>query len=262
MRRFFLALFLVICTLPPAMLKAQWMPEVLRTSPELNPNDSNKLILGVDMTGFFKNNEYFSPIAKGATFPGIRFSPSLKYQLNDKLSAEVGLTGLYYSGDQQKDGMEYFRWVHARMQYAPTPNLNIVLGNLYGGVSHRVIEPLYRWELQMTNKPESGIQIIYEDKRFFADTWVNWRRYIERGDTIPEVLTFGISSSIKLSKPENRLQLSVPLQLLIYHEGGQIDRSESPMIVAGNIATGINSELKLDGKFIQSVGLNKFTIKF
>ncbi|NDW10071.1 hypothetical protein [Dysgonomonas sp. 520] len=255
-------LFILIFIIFPSIINAQWMPDGLKSSTHLSSENSDKLQLKIDMTGFFKNNEYSSPIAKGATFPGTMFTPRLRYQIGSQFSAEIGATGLYYSGDQQKDGMDFFKWVHARLQYQPLPNLNFVLGNLYAGVNHRLIEPLYRWELHMTNKPESGIQLTYENKRFFVDTWVNWRRYIERGDSVPEVLTFGLSSSIKLTSPEKRLQLSIPFQTLIYHEGGQIDRSESPLVVAGNIATGLVSDYQIGDGFIKSAGFNIYGLGY
>ncbi|WP_280671615.1 MULTISPECIES: hypothetical protein [unclassified Dysgonomonas] len=240
----FLSVFtLFFILLIPATLRAQWYPDRLRTSPQISEADSSKLYLSVDAVGFFKNNEYFNPIAKGATLPGTEFIPKIGYQFSDKLRAELGAVGLYYSGDQQKKGTTYINSIFARVQYAITPKMNVVLGNLYGGVNHRLIEPLYQWERHYTQRPESGLQFLYDDgKRYFADVWVNWERFIEHGDTVPEVLTFGASARAVISSPQSELKVSVPLQLLIYHQGGQIDQSKERMIVAGNLATGITAE--------------------
>ena len=241
---------------------SQWLPEKLITSHALLEKDSNKLTIYAEVTGFFKNNEYFSPIIKGETFPGVKIHPGITYQMDDKLKIDLGMTGIYYSGDQQKDGTYAFNGIFARLQYAINPNFHLVFGNYYDGANHRLIEPIYKWERQLTGKPESGLQLIYEDNKYFADVWLNWQRFIERGDSVPEILTFGVSSSIGVSPPGNRLQISIPFQLLIYHQGGQIDVSDEKMIVSGNLATGICSKLSLNNRIIKSIGLNAYLLGY
>lgn len=249
-------LFFSICTY------SQWTPDKLISSPVLFEKDRDKLIVKADVIGFFKNNEYFSPIVKGETFPGVQIRPIIAYQIENKLKVELGMTGLYYSGDQQKDGTYVFNGIFANLQYAIKPNFNLVFGNYYGGVNHRLIEPMYKWERHLTDKPESGLQIIYENEKYFADVWLNWQRFIQKGDSVPEVLTFGVSSSITLTKPDNRLKISVPLQLVIYHQGGQIDVSEEKMIVSGNLATGICSEYYFPNSFIKSAGMSLILVGY
>lgn len=241
---------------------SKWTPNELITSPILSERDSDKLTINADIVGFLKNNEYFSPIVKGETFPGIRIRPTVAYQVGTKLRAEFGMTGLYYSGDQQKDGTYLFNGIYAKLQYAIKPNFNLIVGNYNDGVNHRLVEPLYRWESHLLNKPESGLQLIYEDKKYFADVWLNWQRFIQKGDSVPEVLTFGVSSSVRITRTDNPLKISIPLQLVIHHQGGQIDVSEEKMIVSGNLATGICSEYSIQDKFIKSVGMNLYLIGY
>jgi len=228
----------------------------------LNEKDSNRLSIEIEFTGFFKNNEYFSPVSKGETFPGVRMRPTVSYQIDSKLDAELGMVGLYYSGDNQKDKTYVFNGIFAKLQYSIRPNLNLIFGNYYGGVNHRLIEPLYKWEKHLVDKPESGLQFIFENEKYFSDTWLNWQRFIQHGDSVPEVLTFGTSNSIKLTSPKSRISLSVPLQLVIHHQGGQIDTSSEKMIVSGNLATGICSELSLNNRFFKSVGLNIYWVGY
>ncbi|MDR2914198.1 MAG: hypothetical protein LBV74_05130 [Tannerella sp.] len=249
-------IILLLCS--PNILLAQWIPDKLLSSPHLLESDSNKLTFGIDITGFFKNNEYFSPVAKGRTLPGVNFLPKIGYQVDDRFRIGLGAYNVYYSGDQQKEGVYAFNSLFLRLQYAINPDFNLVLGSYYGGLSHKLIEPLYQWERQFTDKPESGLQLIYENKKYFADIWINWQRYIEHGDSVPEVLTFGASVSARLTNPEGRLHLTIPFQLLIYHRGGQIDTSDEPMVVMGNAVTGICSEWLFDKSFIRSIGLESY----
>ncbi|NDV60244.1 hypothetical protein [Bacteroides sp. 519] len=241
---------------------AQWIPEFLTTSPDIKEENNNKLTLDIDAVGFFKNNEYFSPLSKGQTFPGIRFIPKAGYQIDNKLRFELGVLGLYLSGNQDDDVLSTFNEFYARIQYAIRPNLHLVFGNLYGGANHRLIEPLYRWDNQLVEKQESGLQVIYKDDRFFADVWVDWRRYIEHGDSVPEILNFGLSASARLSPEENDFQLTLPFQLLIYHQGGQIDTSDEKMIVTGNVATGLKMKWKLHGRTIRSLGFDTYLLGY
>ncbi len=246
--------FIFICLLATVSFPthAQWFPETLLTSPKLVDADSNRLSLSVDLTGFFKNNEYFSPVADGQTLPGTSLLPALGYQVSNRFRAELGVYSVKYSGREPLSDVQAF----IRLQYAITPRFNMIVGNLYGGVNHRLIEPLYQWERQYTANPESGLQFVWHSERLFADVWVDWQHFIEWGDPEQERLTFGTSILGKLMAPDQKFSLNIPLQLLIYHRGGQIDTSDDPMIVLGNIATGICTELKFNNRWVQSAGMD------
>jgi hypothetical protein len=206
------------------------------------------------MTGFFKNNEYFSPVAVGQTLPGVSMLIVVGYQVSHKFRAEAGMYALQYSGDDRLSNTQAF----VRMQYAITPNFTMVVGNLYGGVNHRLIEPLYQWERHFTDKPESGLQFVLHNNRWFTDLWVDWQHFIRRGDPVLERLTFGSSVSYHVFEPSKKIGLSIPLQLLIQHAGGQIDTSSDPMIVLGNAATGICSKWNVNYFWLRSVGLDVY----
>ncbi|MDL2299432.1 hypothetical protein LJC21_01850 [Bacteroides sp. OttesenSCG-928-E20] len=241
---------------------AQWTPEILLTSPTIPEADNNKLTVDIEAIGFFKNNEYFSPVSLGQTFPGIFIRPRIACQIDNKLRLELGMTGLYFSGDQQKDGLSVFNSVFARIQYAIRPNFHLVFGNYYDGANHRLIEPLYRWEQQLIESPESGLQLLYNTDRVFADIWLNWQRYIEHGDSVPEALTFGASASYRLTDEARSFKLAIPAQLTIYHQGGQIDTSNEKKVVTINAATGVNMEWRVSRHFIRSIGFDAYLVGY
>lgn len=243
--------FVTRCLLPA---HAQWFPSTLLTTPTLMEADSNKLLLKTDITAFFKNNEYFSPVAVGQTLPGVVANFVLGYQISDRFKAELGAYAVKYSGRIALVNLQTFM----RLQYAITPNFNMTLGNLYGGVNHRLIEPLYQWERHFTDNPESGLQFVFHNKGWFVDTWIDWENFIQRGDPVLERLTFGASVKKTLTDDNSRFSLNVPLQLLIHHHGGQIDTSDDPMIVLGNLATGLCSDWKTGYGWFKSLGLDVF----
>ncbi len=257
-RRFVLpiVMFAIVNRSLPAC--AQWFPETLLSSPALSKTDSNRFSVAADVTGFFKNNEYFSPVADGQTLPGVSALLAAGYQVADKFRAELGVYGVKYSG---RDPLENFQ-PFARLQYSLTPAFNMVLGNIYGGVNHRLIEPLYQWERQFTANPESGLQFVLHSDRWFTDVWVDWQNFIQRGDPEQEALTFGTSVSYNFNIPSVKLNIAVPLQLLIYHRGGQIDTSDEPMIVLGNAATGLCIRRSMDFWWFRSVGVDVYAVGY
>jgi hypothetical protein len=234
-------------------MQAQWLPEGLLTSPALAAADSNRFRLTADVCGFFKNNEYFSPVAVGQTYPGATLQLAARYQVSTKFRAEAGAYALRFFGDG--DGLAALQ-PFIRLQYAITPTFSMVLGNLYGGVNHRLMEPLYRWERHCVERPEAGLQFVLQADRLFGDVWVDWQRYIRRGDDFSEQLTFGTSLEWQLTAPDNRFGLSLPVQLLINHHGGQIDVSEEKMIVLGNLAGALRSCWRFDSRLVQSAGID------
>ena len=230
----------------------------LVSSPVLQQADSGKLSIQVDMVGFFKNNEYFSPVAVGQTLPGVASVFALRYQLGGVFKAEAGAYAVKYSGREPFEDMQPF----VRLQYSITPYLHLVMGNLYGGINHRLIEPMYQWERHFTANPESGIQALLHTNHWFADIWVDWQHFIKRGDPVPEVLTFGTSVAWRIKDDDSRFNFTIPLQLLIYHRGGQIDTSEEPMVVLGNLATGLSMCLRTDHKWVRSLGLDLYAVGY
>lgn len=253
-RSYFIMIFLFMVLICPLSANAQWFPGTLLGSPALSAADSSRLSLAVEMTGFFKDNEYFSPVAEGQTLPGASLLPAAGYQVSGRFRAEAGVYAVKYSGREPLSDVQAF----IRLQYSITPEFNLVVGNLYGGVNHRLIEPLYQWDRQYTANPESGLQFVLHSSRLFADTWVDWQHYIERGDPALEMLTFGMSLEGKLIEPGRIFTLNVPLQLLIHHQGGQIDASDEPMIVLGNVAAGLCSRLKISDRWVRSVGVDVY----
>lgn len=246
----------------PSIASAQWMHKDLFSNPKLDSTFSDKFFFEAEILGFFKNNEYSTPFVKGETFPGMKFIPRFGYQMGDKFRFELGSSGQYYSGDQQNFGKRLFSNVHVRMQYEISPNLHFLLGNYYGGVNHRLIEPLYRWELHLMDAPESGVQILYQDKKFFFDTWLNWQRFIEKDDPLQEVLTLGLSSAIKVTPEKSRFAVSLPVQLIINHKGGQIDNSDKRNLIIGNLATGVQIKYTFDDGFFDAVGADFYATAY
>ena len=104
-----------------------------------------------------------------------------------------------WKGEQYQKGFHVLPWFRA--QLALSEHVDIVLGSLYGAANHRLIEPLYNPELNLTADPEMGLQVLYTSRRFDLDVWVNWESFFFREDVHQEAFTVGLSSRYKLNEP-------------------------------------------------------------
>lgn len=222
---------------------------------------------------FFRNNEYKGKLVKGYTLPGLWILPSVSYQPLKTLKIEAGAYMLRYWGENQYPNTHYSNLpghesedtqsaFHAvpffRIHYAPTSNLSLVLGNIYGRNNHGLIEPLYNKEMVMTSDPEAGVQLLWNTKHFNLDMWVNWESFIFQGDNRQEEFTFGISSRIKTNSPtmeNNRVHFYIPLQLIFKHQGGEINTSATVRNVKTwlNAAAGIGMDIKMPFRNFQKL---------
>lgn len=198
---------------------------------------TGELTLAVRNTDFFQNNEYTSKIIKGYTLPGFWIQPSVGYQPIANIKVEAGVHALVYrgayrypnfaysdiaewKGEQYQKGAHWLPFFRAQVALG---NVNIVLGDLYGGLNHRLLRPLYDPELLFTADPEAGLQIIWDTKRTHLDAWIDWRSFIFEDDGHQESFVFGGSFRYDITPREAKLNFYLPVQIVGQHRGGEID---------------------------------------
>lgn len=230
-----LLLLLTIIT-PPA--RAQINEEVFTTDTTRPSDDLHRLSLEVDNLSFFRNAESATFAAKGYTLPGFRLQFRAAYRPAERVTIEAGLHSLWFWGANRYPAFAYNdiavwrgessrRPVHLlpflRARASLSPQVDIILGDIYGGANHRLIEPLYNPELNLSADPEAGLQILYHPRRAQIDVWLNWESFIYKLDTHQEAFTFGLSSRLHLTPPDAPLHLYALAQGLAQHRGGEID---------------------------------------
>lgn len=218
-------------------MRAQMVERICNTDYRIYPEEVKQLSFELDNISFFKNNEFDGSMLKGYTLPGLWVQPKFVFCPTDNIRLEAGAHLLLYSGAYQYPcfsyadianwkGAQYQRGAHVlpyfRAQLA-LGNVHFVLGNLYGGANHRLIDPLYNPELNLTADPESGIQVLYNSKHFDLDVWANWQSFIFRSDTHQEEFTFGVSSRVKFNEESSPVHCYMPVQILAQHRGGELD---------------------------------------
>lgn len=220
----------------------------------INPEKEGAVELSLDNLSFLKDNETDPIIVKGYTLPGIRLNPHIIYYPLPMVKLEAGLSLLKYWGankypnhayrdiaDWKADGYQIgFHFLpFFRAQVQPIPQLNIVMGNIYGGSNHRLIEPLYYPELNLTADPEMGIQFLYDSKIVHFDAWINWESFAFRNDTHNEAFTVGVSSCFHMSQSQSPFYLEIPIQALATHRGGEIQDIHQGILTHVNAYTGL-----------------------
>ncbi|UII21243.1 hypothetical protein [Fulvivirga ligni] len=248
---------LILIILNTSLAQAQLNNKSFQYDHSLQESDSNVLALSINSLGFAKNNEYFNDIADGYTLFGYQLNPNLSYQAGKFIRIEAGIY-------LQKDfGNDDYSEVAPTFSFRYNKNaFSLILGTLDGSVSHRLIEPLYDFENTLNRRLENGFQIKVDKESLFLDTWVDWQNMIYKGDSSQEQITGGMS--VKWS-PINKgnVKLTIPYQMVIYHQGGQIDANPEPLQTKGNFSSGLEltfpiseqgfvSEFKMQNYFVYS----------
>ena len=236
-------------------LRADLISEkVYKEDSSLDSTRHNQLRFSLPTLSFFQNNEFDRNYIKGYTLPGFWLAPRFSYYAATSVKLEAGAYLLGYWGANRypvaayKDipewkAAKYGSGFHAlpffRAHWAPFSNFDVVIGNLYGKANHNLAEPLYFSELNMSADPESGAQLLFRSHVFEGDLWMNWESFIFKGSPSQEMFTAGISSKFNLLKEGSLFELSVPVQLLANHRGGEINDKEAT--VDGTVKTLMNA---------------------
>ncbi|MDL2277430.1 hypothetical protein LJC57_02450 [Parabacteroides sp. OttesenSCG-928-G07] len=253
--------FLILLSNYPAHLYAQADERLFSPSYRLPAErEQGMLSLELENINFFKNNEYAGRVMKGYSLPGFYIQPKASYYALESLKLELGFHALYYhgankypavayidipvwKGEQDQGNTHLLPWLRAHLQLSE--KVSIVMGNIYGGVNHNLIEPLYAPELNLTADPEAGVQVLIDTKPFHFDAWMNWQSFIFREDSHQEAFTAGFSSRYNFLPESKSQELYFSLQGLAQHRGGEIDTlTESSVQTIMNGAAGIGFRLK------------------
>ena len=249
MRKTLVLSSLLVLVLP---LQAQDLAKRLAASDHrLDSAAVTTLSLEIDNISFFKDNEFDGEQAKGYSLPGLWLQPKLVWQPLQSVRLEAGCHALVFNGankypcyvyhdigtwkgDQYQRGFHILPFFRAQAQLK---NLSFVLGDIYGGANHRVMEPLMNPEINLTQDPEMGFQLLLDLPHYQMDAWLNWQSYIFEEDTHQEAFTVGLHQRISLiphpstinHKPltlnpaPSSLTLYIPIDILIQHRGGEQD---------------------------------------
>ena len=206
----------------------------------LDSAHTRQLALEIEGLAFFKDNEYDGEQVKGYTLPGFWLRPRLTYQPIDAVRLELGLHAMIFDGANKYPcyvyhdighwkGNQYQRGAHVLPFFRATAvwgKTTFVLGDIYGGAAHGLMEPMFSPEVNLTQDPEMGFQLLHRSSRYSLDAWINWQSYIFKEDTHQEAFTVGLVQRVRLSRRGAALQWFIPIDILVQHRGGEQDQQD------------------------------------
>lgn len=239
--------------LPLMPARAQMWDSLATSDYRVDTALTRTLRVEVDNLTFFRDNEYSSTLTKGYSLPGLWIEPRLAYTPHRQIDIEAGLhASLFHGankypnyvyhdigrwkGSQYQRGAHVLPWVRVRAQFQ---HLTVVLGDIYGGQNHQLIEPLFNAETNLSQDPEAGMQLLWDRKHLHADTWLNWQSYIFEEDSHQEAFTVGASWKVMPGDTQKALRWYIPVQMVIQHRGGEQDTTALGVQTIMNASTGV-----------------------
>jgi len=186
--------------------------------PFLKTADSSGWYASLDLTTFLRDAEFFIPQTPGYTATGFFAEPTLNRHIGTVGHATVGL---HLAGAAGYKGLHTWQPL-VRLECTPSPDLRIVMGTLYGGLSHGLYEPMFDRERYIYAHQEEGVQLLAYLKplRWRTDTWLHWENLLEPWQMDQERFTLA-SSNVITPIDSKHFQLSIPFSFLGSHRGGQ-----------------------------------------
>jgi hypothetical protein len=233
-----LSLLLLMC----AAAYAQYDVYSMNDPQEIHAKDSGQLQLQVNSLSYFRNHEYFNPIWDGYTLFGNQLTTRLSYAPHARLRVEGGIWADQTFGKEQLQVKPVFtvKWL------SENGKNTFLAGTLAGNIQHGFVDAIYDYERLITHRNEYGVQWLHSSKHLTHDLFINWERYIDRGDTTQEEFTGGYAGHVHLLK-KKRWNVTVPVQGYLNHTGGQINVTNRNLTTFANAATGLQLKRKAIG---------------
>ncbi len=198
----------------------------------------SSLVEGFSLHGssliYFRNNEYFSGAYPGFTALGANNELSGNYR-HGQHSVSAGIMYRFAFGQP----MRHQLLPVLTYRYGLAKDLNVVMGTLSGPAEHKLPQELLGMDRYLYHPLEYGLQFTYKPGWMDADVWIDWRNNIVQGDSAQEQFTQGSRFIFHLLDKAG-WKLDVNAILLFYHNGGQIDRSDAPVMTRINNSIGMS----------------------
>jgi hypothetical protein len=181
-----------------------------------------RVTLQADVLFYGDNTEFRNPFREGETIFGTAPRLCVVASLNDRVDLTLGVAGNHLFGGD--DAFELVRPVVSLT--VKGPRSTFVFGTLpvaYPDPSagpdragpHRLLPALQRETFSFTRSYEAGLQWTFQGTRLQHDMWINWQRVNTKDHR--ERFDAGIAAEVRTPSA-----ISIPLQLHVVHEGGQL----------------------------------------
>ncbi len=202
-------------------MKIYWLiPFVFLSFPELTSQTgtNSNFAFRFYNDNFFYDREYTNFIADGYTLAGHLILPELNWEIAPNWKINAGFESILYWGNNSRPSFRPVFYLDYRLK-----KHYFRFGSLDRREGHRIIRPLMQFDYRLNpEKTETGMQYIFNSDKGEAEIWLNWDRFIQKNDTIREQILAGLRFQTQIFA-EKKWKLSVPVQLMLMHRGGQIN---------------------------------------
>ena len=249
----FIILFLLITI---SRVQAQIDYPTFKSETPINPADSQQLSFNLYNFNYVNNSEWFGNIPLSGTLFGYELIPEIEYQISPKLIIKGGL---YL---QKEFGRPHYTTVDPTFTVKyKAKHSSFLFGTLEGNLNHGYIEPIYDYKLIINERLENGFQFKVNTKPYTHDFFINWRVAIHPGDPFKEQFDIGYVSKFNILN-NKKFNLSIPLQFLYSHKGGQYDSLHTPLQSLVNTAMGASATLNLDHKLLKRIVFDNYYVNY
>lgn len=205
---------------------------------------------------YVRNYEYSNQFHDGYTLYGTQLQPQLVYYAHPNLAI---VAGAYIRKDFGDNGVNDAKPLFTLKYHKNDLTLNF--GSLEGGIHHGYIEQLWDFERQITDPIQYGTQLIIEKEKYKLDAWIAWEKQIYRPSPVKEQIIGGLTAERTLLH-RNGWKLSIPLQFIAYHKGGQIDTiKQVPLQTLFNGATGFKLHKEI-GRNVREIYTDNYVVGY
>ena len=228
-----------------------------------NYGRQNSWLIGVDAATFLRDAEFSLPYTRGYTATGFFVTPYAKHLIGRDAQMTFGV---HLAGVAGSDGIRQWKPL-VRLEYMPHRNVRIVMGSLYGTLTHGLFEPMLDRERYIYDHYEEGMQILAQIPiagwlGLTTDTWLHWEELLEPWQMTQERFTLGSSNELLLwgwaRNTQQGVVLSMPFSFLGTHRGGQFSALDTCIESLFNENVGLRLNVSLARKSAVAVDLPMF----
>ena len=223
----------------------------------------NSWLIGVDAATFLRDAEFSLPYTRGYTATGFFVTPYAKHLIGRDAQMTFGA---HLAGVAGSEGIRQWKPL-VRLEYMPHDNIRLVMGSLYGGLTHNLFEPMFDRERYIYDHYEEGMQILAQLPivgwlGLRTDTWLHWEELLEPWQMTQERFTLGSSNELLLwgraCNTQQGVMLSMPFSFLGTHRGGQFSALDTCIESLFNENVGLRLNVSLARESAVAVDLPVF----
>jgi hypothetical protein len=215
-------------------------------------NAQERLAIRSDFLFYGDNTEFHNPFREGETIFGAALRVAAEIELTDRTVVSVGASGNQRFGSG--DAFEQVRpvislAVRGRRSSFVFGTLPAASGSMPAGPDrggpHQLLPPLQRETLTYDRPYEAGLAWTFDGRQLQHHFWLEWQRLNTAAHR--ERFDGGMRTSYRVSD-----FLTLPLQLHVVHEGGQL-HSNGAVADSVAAAAGISIDGTLAQKYVTTV---------